>query len=229
MASSLEEDARSGQLPVNPSNVSRIRLGVLAFPISGVIAALGALAPGINVNPAVDPAGFARVANYVALVNLAGIVISIFLLFGFQALYGFLAESSVDKWAFTGMILSIAGVALFLPFLGIIAFASPAAARLYLSGQDKAISIISESTSVSNPTSLIFGGFSVLSYVIGSILFSIAIWRSGRLPKWSAVPYAISAPLNFIPHYIPAIWFLGGLLLFVAGIGIAREIWKSST
>src|SRR5713226_7680075 len=152
---------------MNPSNTNRIRLGVLAFPISGVIAALGALAPGIGVNPAVDPAGFARVATYVGLVNLAGIVTSVFLLFGFLALYGFLAGSSVDKWAFSGTVLSIIGVALFLPFLGIIAFASPVAGRLYLSGQDKAISIIAESTSASNPTSLIFGGLSVLSHVTG--------------------------------------------------------------
>jgi hypothetical protein len=70
---------------------------------------------------------------------------------------------------------------------------------------------------------------SILSYVIGSLFFSIAIWRSSKLPKWSAVPYAISTPLTFIPHYIPAIWFIGGMLLFVAGFGISRAIWKFST
>lgn len=213
--------------PLNFTRASRIRIGVLAFPISGVVGAGAALVPGIGISPAVDPAGFAQAANNVGQANLAGIVSLVFLLFGFQALRSFLERNSIDKWAFPGMILSTIGTALFLPFLGIIAFAAPVAGRLYLNGQLQAVSIISEATGTSNPLALAFGGVSILFSVLGAILFSMAIWRSGKLPKWSALAYAISAPLNWTPHYIPTLWFLGGILLFGAGVGIARRIWTA--
>ena len=214
---------------MKPSNAFRIRLGVLAFPISGLLAALGALAPGIDVNPAVDPAGFARVANLVGLANLLGLVVFVFLLFGFQALYAFLSSDSVERWAFLGMVLSIAGGALFMSFLGIFAFAAPVAGRLYLNGQGYGISVIAEATSVSNLPAFIVGAFSLFSYSIGSALFAVAIWRSGKFPKWSAVSYATATPLNATPHYIAPLWLLGGVLLLIVGVGISRAVWKVSS
>jgi len=210
-------------------HVSRTRIGALALPISGLVAASAALVPGIGINPAVDPAGFAQAANYVGLANLVGIVSLVFLLFGFQALHAFLERNTVDKWAFAGMILSFIGLGLFLPFLGIFAFAGPVAGKFYLSGNLQAVSIISEATGTSNPVALAIGGVSVLFSVLGAILFSVAIWRSGKLPKWSAFAYAFSAPLNWVPHYVPVLWLLGGILLFGAGIGITRGIWKAQT
>jgi hypothetical protein len=125
------------------------------------------------------------------------------------------------------MILSVIGLGLFLPFLGIIAFAAPVAGRFYLSGDLQAVSIISEATGTSNPVALAFGGVAVLFSVLGAVLFSVAIWRSSNLPKWSAFAYAISAPLNWAPHYVPVLWLLGGILLFGAGIGITRGIWDA--
>ena len=161
------------------------------------------------------------------LANLVGIVSLIVLMFGFQALQTFLERDSVDRWAFAGMVTSLISVGLFLSFIGIFAFAAPVAGRLYLNGQVQAVGVISEATGTSNPTALAFGGVSVLSSILGAILFSVAIWRSGKLPKWSAVAYAISAPLNWTPHYIPALWLLGGILLFAAGIGITQGTWNA--
>jgi len=213
--------------PLDVARANRTRIGALAFPISGLVATLAALVPGIGINPAVDPAGFAQAANYVGLANLVGIASLVFLLFGFQALRAFLERNSVDKWLFEGLILSVVGLCLFFPFLGIFAFAGPVAGRFYLSGNLQAVSIISEATGTSNPAALAFGGVSILFSVLGAILFSVAIWRSGKMPKWSAFAYAISAPLSWTPHYIPVLWLLGGILLFGAGIGITRGIWNS--
>ena len=213
--------------PLDVARRNRTRIGALGFPISCFVAASAALVPGIGVNPAVDPAGFAQAANYVGLANLVGIVSLVFLLFSFQALHAFLERNSIDRWAFAGMVLSVIGLCAFFSFLGIFAFAGPVAGKFYLGGDLKAVSIISESTGISNPAALAFGGVSVLSSVLGAILFSVAIWRSGKFPKWSAFAYALSAPLNWIPHYVPVLWLLGGILLFGAGIGIARGIWKT--
>jgi len=95
------------KLPLDSVRASRTRIGALALPISGLVAASAALVPGIGINPAVDPAGFAQAANYVGLANLVGTVSLVFLLFRFQALHAFLERNSVDKWAFAGMILGL--------------------------------------------------------------------------------------------------------------------------
>jgi hypothetical protein len=208
------------------TDVTLIRLGVLAFPIAGLVDALGALVPGIGINPTIDPAGFAQTANLLGLVNLAGLLTLLLLLYGFQALNAILANAPARRCALAGMLLSIAGAALYASFLGIFAFVAPIAGRQYLNGQTQAISIMSEATSVSNPTALGFGGVSELFYILGSILFSISMWRSGKIPKWSSVAYAVSAPLNVTPHFIPALWFTEGILLLGAGLGIVRVTWK---
>ena len=212
---------------MNLRGVNRIRLGVLTFPLSGLVALLGALTPGIGINPTTDPAGFAQASYFVGLVNLVGVVGLALQLYGLQALYLFLSTSSVDRWAFPAMVLSIVGLGLYLPFLGIIAIVAPVAGRAYLNGQTQAVSIISEATSLSNPAVFVVGGTSVLLFVVGSILFSFAIWRSGKIPKWSAVAYTFAAPLNVVPHYIPALWIAGAILLLAAGTGIVKGVWKS--
>lgn len=209
------------------SNLSRVRIGVVTFPFLGLVSLLGALTPGIGINPATDPAGFAQVADLVGLVNMIGIVALVLQLYGFQALYVFLSIPSKDRLVFLGMLFSILGVGLFLPFLGIIAIVGPVAGRAYLNGQTQAINIVSDATSLSNPAVLIVGGTSVLLFVLGSILFSLAIWRSGKIPRWAAVGYVVAAPLNILPHYVPALWLVGALLLLVAGIGIVRGVWKT--
>ena len=213
--------------PLDVARANRTRIAALSFPISGLVAAVAALTPGIGIKPSLDPYRFSQAANYVGLANLAGIISLVFLLFGFQTLHAFLERSSVDTWAFAGMILSVIGLGLFLPFLGIFAFAAPVVGRVYLSGDLQAVDIVSEATGLSNPAAFAFGGISVLCSVLGAILFSVAIWRSGKMPKWSALAYAYSAPLNWTPHYVPVLWLLGGILLFGAGIGITRGIWNA--
>ena len=210
------------------SSPSRVRIGVVTFPLVGLVSLLGALTPGIGINPATDPAGFAQAANLVGLVNMIGIVALALQLYGFQALYTFLSTPSEDRPAFLGMLFSLVGIGLFLPFLGIIAIVGPVAGMAYLNGQTQAINIVSDATSVSNPAVLIVGGTSVLLFVLGSVLFSLAIWQSGKIPRWSAITYAVAAPLNIIPHYIPALWLIGAILLLAAGVGIVRGVCKTS-
>ena len=207
--------------------MNRIRVGVVTFPLFGLVALIGALTPGIGINPATDPAGFAQAADVVGLVNLVGVAALALQLYGFQALYTFFSNSSLDRPALLGMMLSMVGAGLYLPFLGIIAIAGPIAGRAYLNGQTQAISIVSDATSVSNPAVLIVGGTSVLLFILGSLFFSIAIWKSQKIPRWAAISYLVAAPLNVIPHYVPALWFVGAILLLAAGIGIVQGVWKT--
>ncbi len=209
---------------------SFLHVGILAIPVSGLIFSLASFGPGVLINPASDPEGFARAAvtPAYAAANLAGLVGVVVFFFGFQAFREYMSDTPVRRWAFLGMVSSTAGMGLYLPFLGIFTFAGPAAARLYLSGDQQAIAVVVDSVRPSNPTALIFGGLSILLFVAGSIIFTGCIWQCGKLPKWSGVPYAIAAP-SIIPVYSFLVAFLGSIVLLSSGVLIAMSVWKDNT
>ncbi len=205
---------------------NRIRLGILALPASGLVGLFSVLPPGVFINPAVDPAGFAQASSTIGLGNMIGIVSLVLLLVGVQSLYSILVDESASRWAFAGMILTIVGVGLFLPFAGIFAFVAPTAGRAYLNGDTNAIKIIADSVAVSNSYAFLFAGLAGLFSIIGSILFGIAIWQSRGLPKWSGIPYCLAILLSFLsaPLFGFILGFLGGVLLLTSGVWIAANI-----
>ncbi len=208
----------------------RIRLGIFALPVSGLLSTVASLAPGVFINPSVDPAGFAQASVWIGVGNLVGIVGVVLLLVGIHALYSFLMGTARDRWALAGLMFAFAGMGLFLPFLGIFAFAAPIAGRLYLSGDKNAVSIIADSTAVSSLPAFLFGGLSTLFLVIGSILFGLAIWQSHRLPRWSGIPF-LGFPVSLLttPLYDFTAAFLGSLLLLISGGWIAWSVTRVRT
>src|SRR5207249_7874367 len=70
-----------------------------------------------------------------------------------------------------------------LPFIGIYAFTAPVLGRRYLSGDKTAISAISESSSITNSTALVFGGTAVFLLLLGAIMLGTSTWRSKNLPR----------------------------------------------
>ncbi len=154
---------------------NRVRLGILALPTSGLVGIVSLFPPGVFINPAVDPAGFARASGTVGLGNMIGIVSLVLLLVGVQSLYSILVGGPASRWAFAGMTLTVAGIGLFLPFAGIFAFVAPTAGRVYVNADPNAIKIITDSVAISNLSAFLFAGLAGLFSVIGSILFGIAI------------------------------------------------------
>src|SRR5438445_10945184 len=179
----------------------RIRWGIWDLPLSGLLSTIAALVPGVGIDPTGHPNGFARASSNIGLSNLLGIPSVALLLIGIVALYLFLAGTPVDRPAFAGLLLILTGTMFFLPFIGIYAFTAPVLGRRYLSGEKTAISAISESASITNPTALVFGGIAVFLLALGAVMFGTAIWRSMHLPKWRgiliAVVFVISVDLLF--------------------------------
>src|SRR2546425_4687552 len=209
----------------------RIRWGIWALPLSGLLSTIAALVPGVGIDPAVDPEGFARASSNIGLSNMLGIPSAALLLIGILALYLFLAGTPVNRPAFSGLLLIITGTTFFLPFIGIYAFTAPVLGRRYLSGDKTAVSAISESTSITNSTALVFGGTAVFLLVFGAILLGAAIWRSKTLPKLPGLLLAICIILPADPlfYYQPIIWVAGGALLLFSGVWISRRVSGTTT
>jgi len=203
-----------------------IRQGILAFPASGLLAIVTSLIPGAWIDPSVDPGGFARAAGNVALANMIGIPAAILLPIGTLALYLSLVGTSAERWALGALLLLFAGLGLFMPFIGIFAFAAPVLGRDYLNGDTNAINVITESTRISNPSALIFGGTAILLLFISSLLLAVAIWESHGMPRLSGIMYAVATPLWIDPLYIyqPEVAVVGGILLLASGGWIAITV-----
>jgi hypothetical protein len=205
-----------------------IRLGVLALPLAGLLALVGLygsfqlgtggiLATGDN--RAIVGSGY-----FVSELAGNGLALTL-LIFGVVALYAYLANSGVRVLALGAMVLSIFGIALQLIELGVFAFAIPALSRSFLDGNPESIRILD----------YIFAGpfrivvtLSLLLYLAGFILWGVAIWRSGVLPKWAGVLVAVHAPLLIFGPVSVLGPVLGALVALVGGGWIALSVLRSS-
>ena len=222
------------------ANASWIRFGILALPTSGLLLgvgnivrgfALGIVAPAgqtgaggltyggsSNLHPAANPEGFAGAfgsAGYAvgALMVIAGLVVSVFGLF---ALLAYLGAGPGRRWALAAFVPGVLGSALILPVFGVLAFALPALARAYSGGQQVALRLVGAIAG-----GLLLAGWASAAgalYVAGSALFAVAVWRSRSLPRWSGVPYALSAPLLVVPSGG------GGASLSLGFLGLALAV-----
>jgi len=199
---------------------------MFALPCSGLLGTISILLPGVFIDPSVDPRGFAEASGSIGLGNMLGIVALVLWLVGIQALYSFLAGMSVGRLALVALIFSFAGIGFFLPLAGILAFAAPVAGRAYLNGDKNAVSVITDSIALSNPAALLFGGLSVLLFIVGSIIFGLVIWRCQVLPRWAGIIYAVAGTLSFLsaPLYNFSVALFGGLLLLIGGGWISASV-----
>lgn len=212
-----------------------IRIGILALPVSGLLAIVGLLGNENVPDPRVDPRGAARVLSSTGyfMTQFVGNVLGFTLLiFGVLALTVYLAHTSEKRLALGAMVLSIMGITLILSVSGVAAYALPVIGRAYLDSQQDIIGLSAQPGSrgivvaiLGSPAREIFILVFFL-YSAGFILFGFAIWRSGVLRKGAALPLALHAPLfsSFIrPHpnwtsIVGALMFILGSLLITMGV-----------
>jgi len=137
--------------------------------------------------------------------SILGLILAIF---GTFALGAYLATSRAGHLGLVAMALTVFGSALFLPGMGVSAFAAPEEGQAYLAGIEefeKLPNIFADTAFAA--TSLLF----VVLLYVGNVLLGVAVWRSGTLPRWAGVFWA-AAPVFMYP--------LG--LVYAATIGPAR-------
>jgi hypothetical protein len=123
-----------------------------------------------------------------------------------------------------GLVLSVAGIALIMPMLGVETFILPIVGRLYLEGATNlapAVALI-----YLGPATLMFL-FALLLLAVGSISFALAIWPSGVLPRGAGVLLAIGLSLWF-PPFPPLIRIVDGFVIGVGGVWLARAVWRDT-
>jgi len=215
---------------VNARGSTRIRLGALALGLSALLfAAFPLVRPYFRLDPRSPDetlAGASPVITSVpwVLSHVIAMLAFVLLIYGLLALYGRLEADYRGPSAIFGLVLSLAGIALIMPMLGVEIHILPIIGRLYREGATNlapAVALI-----YLGPATLMFL-FALLLLAVGSICFAIAIWRSGVLPRGAGVLLAIGLALWF-PPFPPLIRILDGFVIGIGGIWLARGIWRAT-
>ncbi len=207
----------------------RIRAGAVALFASGVLTAVGLYFRGPILDIATETEAFMRAASspshfLAQTILLPNLVIQ---LYGFWALYAFLAHTSVDRPAFWGAVLCIAANGFFLPFAGIIAFISPPVANLYLQGNTEVIQVFDLGLRSAFAVPFLAGSAWLL--LLGTLSFSIAIWRSNTLPRFAAVLFFLhSIGIGLGAPFSYALEYTGAFMLLVSATWLAWAIWRET-
>ena len=109
------------------------------------------------------------------------------------------------------------GIALTLTTVGVNAYAVPALSRSFLEGKTESIRILD--SVFAGPLGTV-STLAFLLYSVGFVLFGVAVWRSGALPRWAGVLVAVHAPLVSGPFTVVGS-FVGAVLALVGGGWIA--------
>lgn len=184
------------------STAKLIRWSGLSSILAGVLYALGTL-----IHPAgEDVAAMVRPA-WIPAHALAG-ASAIFLLFGLIGLYGCQAGKT-GKPGLGGFILASIGSIL-------LAWKYFSAATLLPVIAAKAPTLIEESVNAPSGAALVFELLLAVGFVVGFILFGVATYRAGVLPRWSGLLLIIGIVLSF-----------GGMMSHAVGI-VAAAVFGAS-
>jgi hypothetical protein len=193
-----------------PNTTNWIRAGLLGLPL------YGALTFWSSLNPQPDPSthyeAWSRfvTTNHYVLSHLLGSILGLILaIFGTFALGAYLANGRSGRIALVAMVITVLGSALFLPALGVSAFAAPEEGQAYLAGIEE----FSELPPIFADT--VFAATSLLVILllfVGNVLLGVAVWRSGTLRRWAGV-----------------LWIAAAVLMYPLGIVYAATIGSKST
>src|SRR5437588_9304750 len=168
---------------------SLTRWGLWALPLGGVLTFIPWLGLYFSKNPdpVKDPGGMAQEATSAGVIVLgdAYMIGTLCLLFGLLALYSVLAETSAGTWAAAGAIGGVVAMMLVIGVWMILVVGGAIVGDVVLSGhRDAGATYQWMSGGHWNgrivPVLTLLG----VSGIVGAVGQGVAIWRSGRFPRW---------------------------------------------
>jgi hypothetical protein len=221
---------------MSAANTTRwIGIGLLSLSLYGALTFFSSLNPQPDYNT--HPEAWARYVNtdiYVIKHLFLSIFGIIFAILGVVALGAYLATSRAGRMGLWAMVITVVGSGLFLSVLGVSAFAVPEQGQAYLAGMntDELPDILADTVQALTGLGYIILGF------VGNILLGVAIWRSGRLPRWAGALWAAAHVLLYVsqgyaatvgakstPFTVP----LGAVLIVISGAWMAWSVLSQAT
>ncbi|HSM71878.1 MAG TPA: hypothetical protein VK851_10055 [Anaerolineales bacterium] len=208
---------------------AKLRWGAFALIASALMTVVGLYLRGPLVIETTDARAFAEsVASPNNLIAETFLPLSLIIqLFGFLGIYAYLNKPDTEKSSFWGMVFSILGNGLFIPFAGAFAFAIPVVGKLYLEGNTEVIAVAEQTLGPGVAFAYLIA--SAFALTVGAVLFAVAMRKNG-LPLWLPIIYVVQAfVLSFGASIAYAFEVAGGVLLLVFSIVFGMRMWNTSS
>jgi hypothetical protein len=209
-----------------PDNANRIRAGAVALALAGLLfVAYVAVRPWHDENTTAG-ATHSMSSNAWVAAHFFAMVGFILLPLGLLALRTAVASTRAEPAALVAAVLGWIGAGLTLPYYGAEDFGLHAIAGPHGHGVDllplvKAVRY--------QPLAITIFGIGLILIAVSAIVAAVAVWRSGVLPQWSAVVFAIGFAL-YLPQFFgpPAVRVGHGVLVAVGSLLLAATLWRAA-
>ena len=219
---------------VSPTtNATRARLGAASLVVAGILFVLyPAIRPFSDegLSSATSDAAILRAATAFAspewvLAHMLGMLGFILIGLGMLGLYFTLRETRSERLAFRALVVGWLGIGLTLPYYGGEAFGLHAIGQEAL--RQHSAALVSLANVVRGGPQEVMFGVALLLIAVSAIMVAVAIWKSGVLPRWSGVPFALAFAL-YIPQFFgnQPIRVAHGLLVAIGCLWIAASMWR---
>lgn len=198
-------------------NIPRIRLSAVALAVAGVLFLLYPAVRPWHDESTVDGA-------LASMGSGAWVASHVFAMLGFILLaLGLLGLRSLPL-GWTAVIVTWIGAGLVLPYYGAEDFGLHAAAN------EPGVDILHLAESVRyNPVAVTMFGAGLLSLAAGAVIAAIAVWRSGVLPRYSAIAFGLGFALFLPQFYTPAaVRVAHGVLVAIGCVWLAAAMWRAA-
>jgi len=225
-AASVRSTPDTRRVAAPTASAGRVRLGAAAPAIAGVLFVLyPALRPFSDETSLAGAAAFASSAWLLAhMLAMVGFVLTTL---GLLGLYLSVQDTPAERLSFWALIVFWIGAGLMLPFYGGEAFGLHAIGERALANQSQAL--VSMAEVVRSGAGLMMFLVGLLLLAAGAILSAAAVWKSGRLPRWSGVPFALGFAL-YIPQFFGSqpLRVAHGVLVAVGCVWLAAGMWRAT-
>lgn len=205
----------------------RARMGAIAFGLAGILFVVYEAAAPRRDQTTLEGAESWTSAGW-AVAHIAAIVGLILIPLGYGAIRGFLEGTKNEKTAFLAATIGYIGSALTISYYGAEVYGLKAIGQRAVEDGDATMTEVGEAFRY-DPTAMGVFLIGLVLIAIAAVLAAVAVWRSGTISRWSAVPLAVllvtMLPQYFLPHAGRIVW---GALVTVAALWLAAALWKAS-
>ncbi|GAB3968031.1 hypothetical protein GCM10027615_18890 [Plantactinospora veratri] len=134
-----------------------------------------------------------------------------------------------ERPAVAALLTGWTGAGLVLPYYGAEDFGLNALARAAADGERFDLLAVVEAVRFGPAASATFV-LGLLALGVGAVLAAVAVWRSGRLARYSGIPFALGFAL-FLPQFFTpaAVRITHGVLVGIGSAWLAWELWRAET
>lgn len=208
-------------------SATRTRLGALALALAAIMFILyPAFRPWTDESTVDGAVAAMSSSNWVAS-HFFAMIGFILVPLGLLALRTVVSDTRAEPLAFAAMVTSWIGAGLTLPYYGAEDFGLNAIADRFAGGESFDLLAVVEAFRY-GPIAVTMFAVGLLLLGVGAVLAAVAIWRSGVLPRYSGIPFALGFGL-FIPQFFsgPELRIGHGILLAAGLTWLAVDVWRA--